>query len=263
MRCVKSGAEPRGWRAKTVAGEDGDWRRRCLAEMVGVERKNPNVGATTAPAHPAWQAKSIAKAKVAIYQSTDGVGRDMKNLWLFGLAVNVAMSAAIAQDAEPAASNVPAPAEAVSPNAITLPALTLVELEILAPLNSKTSKIGEMFPIRLAEPIMVDGKTIVPAGAIGQGEIIHAAKARAAGKAGEMILAARYIEHGGQKITLRSFKYGTSTGKSNRGEAFAAGAIIAAPLTLLIAGGNVDIPTGTLAHAKTSVDHIFKTEGVE
>ena len=151
----------------------------------------------------------------------------------------------------------------IDPKTIVIPAFTFIELAILTPLNSKTSNIGEMFDILLSEPIIVDGITIVPTGAKGQGEVIHAAKARAAGKAGEMILAARYIEHNGQKIVLRSFKYGPSTGKSNRDEALIAGAIIAAPLTLLITGKNVDIPAGTLAHAKTSIDNTITLEGIE
>jgi hypothetical protein len=185
------------------------------------------------------------------------MGRKFLILRHLAVAAVVSSAAANAQDTvtiglEPVTQN-----SVSAEKSVTIPAFTIVDLEILAPLNSKTSKMGEMFAIRLAEPIVIDGKTIVAAGALGQGEIIHAAKARAAGKAGEMILAARYIEHDGQKIMLRSFKYGASTGKSNRGEAFAAGAIIAAPLTLLIAGGNVDIPMGTRAHAKTAVDQVF------
>ncbi|NJS13490.1 MAG: hypothetical protein HC788_01425 [Sphingopyxis sp.] len=120
------------------------------------------------------------------------------------------------------AQDAAAPAPLSVPEAaLTLPAFTMVEIEILTPLNSKTSRMGEMFPIRLAEPIIIDGTILVPAGATGEGEIIHAAKARAAGKAGEMILAARYIEHRGIRIALRSFKFGPATGKSNVQEASA------------------------------------------
>ncbi len=148
-----------------------------------------------------------------------------------------------------------------SDNIILLPAFTPVDIVILAPINSKTSKIGEMFPIMLAEPIVYEGKTLVPAGATGQGEVIHAATARAAGKAGELILAARYIEFNGQKIMLCSFKYGKSSGKSNADEAWVAGAVVAPPLTLFISGGNVDVPKGTLAQAKTATDNMIMIQG--
>lgn len=179
-------------------------------------------------------------------------------LALLGVLCSAAPLLAVAQEMLPA-SDTAAP---VAVTSVTLPAMTVVEIEILTPLNSKTSKMGEMFPIRLAEPIMLDGNVLVPAGATGEGEVIHAAKARAAGKAGEMILAARYIDYQGTRIVLRSFKFGPSTGKNNAKEALVAGAVVAIPLTLLIAGGNVDVPTGTRAHAKTAADTIF-TEGEE
>jgi hypothetical protein len=133
----------------------------------------------------------------------------------------------------------------------------------LTPLNSKISKMGDFFDIRLAEPIILDGKIVVPAGAVGKGEVIHAAKARAAGKAGELILAARYIEDRGQKIQLRSFKFGETTGTSNRDGALIAGVVIAAPIILLISGGNVDVPAGTRAQAKTSeINELLRQEGM-
>jgi hypothetical protein len=145
---------------------------------------------------------------------------------------------------------------------IVLPALSTVELEIAEPLNSKASKIGQFFAIKLATPILLDGQELVPAGAMGQGEVIHAAKARAMGKAGELILAARYIEHDGKRIALRSFQFGLAgTGKNNSHEALAAGTIVATPLVLIITGGNVDVPVGTKAHAKTASDTVFNTNG--
>ena len=85
--------------------------------------------------------------------------------------------------------------------------------------------------------------------------MIHAAKARAAGKPGELILAARYVEHGGQRIRLRSFNFGpASTGKSHVDTAHAINVASAAvpivPIVLFIVGGQVDVPAGTAAHAK-------------
>lgn len=139
--------------------------------------------------------------------------------------------------------------------AIILPAMTPVKLAIMDSLNSKTSKMGEFFNIRLAEPIMLDGRVIVPAGILGKGEVIHAAKARAAGKAGELIIAARYLEHEGIRIPLRTLKYGeAATGKSNVDEAVAIGFAVATPLVLVITGGQVDIPAGMAATAKLAAD---------
>jgi hypothetical protein len=136
----------------------------------------------------------------------------------------------------------------------TLPAMTVVDIEITEALSSKTSQIGQMFGIKLAEPVMLDGKILVPAGATGQGEVIHAAKARAAGKPGELIIAARYLDHGGTRLPLRSFKYGPTTGLNNVDKAAVVGMVIASPLMLFISGGQVDVPAGMRANAKTSSD---------
>jgi hypothetical protein len=68
---------------------------------------------------------------------------------------------------EPASAEIP-------PSTLTVPSFTEVAVEILAELGSKTSIKGETFPIRLVNAIIVDGREIVPAGAEGVGEVIHA-----------------------------------------------------------------------------------------
>lgn len=140
-------------------------------------------------------------------------------------------------------------------DAVILPAMFPVSIEITEALNSKTSKIGQLFDIRLRAPITVDGKVIIPAGATGKGEVIHAARARAAGKAGELIIAARYLQHEGVRVPLRSLKYGADmTGDNNAGAAIVASAAISSALALFITGGQVDIPAGMPATAKLSQD---------
>lgn len=175
----------------------------------------------------------------------------MRALSFFGSLFLVAMNISPIEAQSVGSSNL---ASTASGTSFTLPAMTLLDIEIVDPLNSKTSLIGAFFDIRLAEPVMDNGVVIIPAGISGKGEVIHAAKARAAGKAGELIIAARYLDYEGLRIPLRSFKYGTSTGKSNRDEALIAGAAIATPLILFISGGNVDIPAGTRANAKIAAE---------
>jgi hypothetical protein len=182
---------------------------------------------------------------------------------LLSLALVGADPAIVATDAVPAVEPVKTLGvdEAASTNTALLPALSIVEIEIAEPLNSKTSKIGQFFSIKLSAPIILDGKELIPAGAMGKGEVIHAAKARAMGKAGELTLAARYIEHNGQRIALRSFQFGVSnTGKNNTKEALALGTV-AVPLVLFVSGGNVDVPAGTAANAKTATDNVFTING--
>ena len=137
-----------------------------------------------------------------------------------------------------------------------IPALTPVSIEILAQVSSKTSKSGDTFPIRLAAPIVLNGKELVPAGAAGWGEVVHAKKSGGMGAAGELVLAARYVDVEGQRLPLRSLNL-AAAGKSNihKVDAINAGSA-AAPLPIgllgfFITGGEVAIARGTVVQAKT------------
>lgn len=127
----------------------------------------------------------------------------------------------------------------------------------MATLGSKISKSGDSFQIRLVQPIMVDGKVAVPAGTLGMGEVIHAKKGGGGGAAGELVLAARYLDFAGRKLRLRSMNF-AQNGHSNTGTANAiavAGAASPLPIGLvsfLITGGQTTVPQGTIADAKTA-----------
>jgi hypothetical protein len=171
--------------------------------------------------------------------------------WMAVAALACAAAGAMAQQ--------PPEAAAVAGEATpccTLAALTEIEIEVADRVSSKTSRPGDRFAIRLADPIVIDGHVVVPAGTPGVGEVVHAAKAGGAGKAGELILAARYLELDGRRIALRSFRYGRRQGKDksgavNTGNMVAAAVMPAASLIgFLVKGGEVDIPAGTLANAK-------------
>lgn len=154
----------------------------------------------------------------------------------------------------------PAPATALeqpTSACCLIPALTIVSIEILSTVNSQANKIGENFAIRLVEPIIINGQIIVPAGAIGSGDVVHAAKSRFGGKPGELIIAVRYLEHQGQRIPLRSLKFGSGTGKDNGTTALAVGVAVSSVLSMFITGGEVNVPAGTIAQAKTSADVII------
>lgn len=79
----------------------------------------------------------------------------------------------------------------------------LVAIEVMTGLSSQTSHRGDMFPIRLVEPVMVDGEQVLAAGALGVGEVIEAKPARGGGTPGILTLGLRYLEVGGRQIPLR------------------------------------------------------------
>jgi hypothetical protein len=188
----------------------------------------------------------------------------------FGAALALALApvGALAQETAPPATGAiqapamaePGPAAAVC---CTVPARTSVEVEIVDRVNSKLNRSRDVFAIRLAEPLVVDGRTVAPAGTPGMGEVVHAAKSGMAGKAGELILAARYLDLNGTRIALRSFRYGRSQGRDDTNEvmngSIAAAALLpaASVIGLFIQGGEVDIPAGTRANAQTAAELVL------
>ena len=90
------------------------------------------------------------------------------------MALLLATSTAWAQDARPAPTLLIRPAIAPAPRVVHIPAETTVAIEVTQPLGSRTSHIGDMFSLRLAAPIGMNGEALVPAGAFGTGEVIDA-----------------------------------------------------------------------------------------
>ncbi|MCW3845781.1 hypothetical protein OF829_00910 [Sphingomonas sp. LB-2] len=161
-------------------------------------------------------------------------------------AAPVAESTAPPAEAPPAA-----PAADPCTDCITIPALTVVTVEIMVDLGSKISKSGDTFPIRLAAPIVVNGVEIVPAGVTGMGEVIHAKRSGGSGAAGELVLAARYLEVDGRRLRLRSMNL-SANGRSNINTAFAISAVGPPVVGFLIKGKQANVPAGTIADAKTA-----------
>lgn len=177
--------------------------------------------------------------------------------------------ATIAAEAAPVAETAPAQAslaEAAPPAALVLPKGHPIVIAIDAEVGSKISEAGQMFPISLAESVVVDGAELLPAGIRGEGQVVHAKKGGLAGAAGELVLAARYLDHGGRRIELRSFKFieagdeVRSRGKDNIGLATATNTAIG-PLGFFISGGNTSIAPGTIATAKIRNDEAFERTG--
>lgn len=170
-----------------------------------------------------------------------------------------AQSAAHAQgtvdDAQPPPTVVESALPAVlngSINPASIPAGTVVEIQIDSPVNSKTFVTGAWYDISLTQAVMLGDQIAIPAGTKGKGQVVHAAKAGWGGKPGELILAARYLELGEQKIALRGMKMG-GVGKNNNAEALLAGAVLT-PLVFAINGTNANVGQGTLATAKLVAD---------
>ena len=141
------------------------------------------------------------------------------------------------------ASAVTAPAPISAPPAppgpadtVVIPAETPVVLALAEEVSSRHAKPLQHFALRLAEPILVGGRIVVPAGAPAEGEVIHAG--RAGTKPGELILAARSIDAGAVRIPLHKGHF------SNSGASSAM--VIAGPgfVSYSTSGKNIKLPVG-------------------
>jgi hypothetical protein len=135
-----------------------------------------------------------------------------------------------------------------------IPPGTLVELEITQPLSSATAKRGDKFALKLRAPFSCGDDVIVPADTPGIGEIVHAERSRSGGKPGELLLAARHLEHDGVHWPLRGLKLG-AVGVDRSKAALAASFGIGA-FALFIRGKEIEIPAGTIVNAKLAHDPV-------
>lgn len=135
---------------------------------------------------------------------------------------------------------------------ITVPALTPVIIRLEEPISSNKNKPGDRFRITVAEDVRVGDAVVIPAGSPGEGEVIHAARSGAGGKAGELIIAARFVRVGDLEVRLRSFALGVA-GKDHTNDSFASSFLIG-PFAMFVKGGVITVPPATLGIAKTALE---------
>jgi len=160
--------------------------------------------------------------------------------------------AVVAQEA-PSQNPAETPPPAASPPAApaTLPVGSPLILEITQALDSRISKRGDKFTLRLAAPIALNGQVIVPAGATGVGQIVDAAPSGAMGRPAKLLLASRYLEFKGAQIPIKGLQLGV-TGADKTNTIMAASVVLGVlglP-AMFLHGGEIIIPAGTLGQAK-------------
>jgi hypothetical protein len=167
--------------------------------------------------------------------------------WLATLSVSLT-SVAGAQET-PADAAPAAPSETFP---YLLKADTEVHLRLLAPVASNTHKRGDRFALEVARPVIVDGAIVIPAGAQGEGEVVHAAKGGFGGRAGELILVSRWARVGDQTIKLRSFAAGNGEDRVNlaMGLSFVV-------VGMFVNGKEIALPAGTDVFAKVATDQLL------
>jgi hypothetical protein len=133
---------------------------------------------------------------------------------------------------------------------VIVPALTPVLVRVGEQISSNKNKAGDKFPIFVAQDVRVGDVVVIPAGSEGEGEVVHAAKSGIGGKAGELILAARFVRVGDREVRLRSF--GVAGAGTDRTDESLGVAIMLGAVGLLVHGGARLFPRDGVAGAKTA-----------
>jgi len=196
------------------------------------------------------------------------------------LLLLAALAVPVAQDAPAATDPTPAPVTAVAPAApaaeafvqdvsiacpagatrTTFPLVpnTLFELETVDAVSSKTNHAGDRFGLRMREPLRYGAVELVPAGTPIQGEITHASENRFGGMAGELVLAARYVQLPQGRLRLHSSI--SASGKSRTGAA-ATTVVLFGIAGVFVQGDNRTLSPGTPLSARLAEPVTFHCAG--
>lgn len=149
-----------------------------------------------------------------------------------------------------------APVCSAQTQSITIPAKTTVIFKLNTEVSTKVSKTGDIIQFTLLRDIVIDNKVVVLKDAPVFGEVIHAQQSGIGGKAGELLLAVRYVESNNQKIPLRSLKPYWGENKANEAAMMSAIPLVGV-FAVFMKGKEVVIPAGTEGQALVSADTTF------
>ncbi|HOP05752.1 MAG TPA: hypothetical protein PLF13_00530 [candidate division Zixibacteria bacterium] len=140
------------------------------------------------------------------------------------------------------------PKLAFSAESITVPAGTVVSLRTVEELHPRNLHIGDRVVLRVASDVIIQGKTVIAAGASAHGEITAAKKKGMAGVNAEIGLSVRSVEAvDGTNVALYGTKYSGGQSKTTESVIFT---ILCCVLFLLMQGEDASIPSGTLIDAE-------------
>jgi len=75
-----------------------------------------------------------------------------------------------------------------NPQAITIPANTVVSMRINNRLSSKTSRVGDRFTATVLVPVYVDGRVAIPAASMVEGRVLQVTPAKRMSKPGTIAI---------------------------------------------------------------------------
>jgi hypothetical protein len=148
------------------------------------------------------------------------------------------------QQAPTAAAETPVPA----PKPKIVPAGTVLRVRLNQEVGSKVSQTGETFTASVMDPVVVGGRTLIPAGATVSGEVTDAKSAGRFKGGAELAITIRSVTVGGVPHAVSASTVSrTSTGKGKRSAAMIGGGAGLGALIGGLAGGGKGAAIGALA----------------
>ena len=137
--------------------------------------------------------------------------------------------------------------EAAAPQPIVVPSGTVLTVRLGETLSSKQSQAGQSFSATLAEPVEVDGQTVIPSGATASGTVVAAHSAGKFKGASLLQIKLNSITVGGRQRTIETSSVARSEkGKGKRTAAMIGGGAGAGALIGALAGGGKGAAIGAL-----------------
>ena len=134
----------------------------------------------------------------------------------------------------------------------SIPSGTSVTLRLKEAVTSRAAKRGDYFKLELVNDIRSGPNIVIPAGTTGVGQVVHSAPKGFGGRAGELIIAARYLETKDRRIALRKTKFSVA-GSDNVGAALAT-SLVSPIIGLFVTGTSVDLSAGSIIVAEIAED---------
>jgi hypothetical protein len=174
----------------------------------------------------------------------------MKRILVSIVLIVSCVGTALAQSPPVGTAAVPsAPAIVTVPPAPSVPAVlrvgTEVAVRLLETLTSKDnqSRVGQRFRIEVAEDVKVDGRTVIPVGSTGIGEVTEVKNKGMWGQSGRLSARLLYIQVAGRQIRLS----GSFNERGSTGTAGVVGAVVILPVAgFFVTGTSATFPTGTI-----------------
>jgi len=182
---------------------------------------------------------------------------------LAGCGVGSGEEAGSGAAAEPAPGLLDSALNALSKPAVTLPEGTVLEARLVQTLSTDTHEVDSSFDATLAEPVVVDGETVLPAGSRLWGKVVEADKGgRVEGRAHLGVLLTGLETADGERVDISTdtLRRNAAATKRDDAEKIGIGAGIGAAIGA-IAGGGKGAAIGAAAGGGAGTGAVLATRG--